>query len=99
VGLDSRCLCRYRAEPTLRKQAKQPEQETRDREGSPIFSEVVRFPREGRRQMPPTLRAAPLEEAMAESLWRRVLLFIALAIVVAIVLAGELSRLPLFHSD
>jgi hypothetical protein len=49
--------------------------------------------------MPPTLRAAPLEEAMAESLWRRVLLFIALAIVVAIVLAGELSRLPLFHSD
>jgi hypothetical protein len=49
--------------------------------------------------MPPTLRAPALEEATAGSGWRRVLLLIAFAIVVAIVLAGELSRLPLFHSD
>jgi hypothetical protein len=49
--------------------------------------------------MPPTLRPAPLEEPTPGSGLRRVLLFIALAIVVALVLADELSRLPLFHSD
>jgi hypothetical protein len=49
--------------------------------------------------MPPTLRVPALEEPTAGSGWRRVLLFIALAIIVALVLADELSRLPLFHSD
>jgi hypothetical protein len=81
----------------LRKQANQPE--TREGGSSPIFSEVARFPRERRRQMPPTLRPAPLEEPTAGSGLRRVLLFIGLAIVVALVVASELSRLPLFHGD
>ena len=62
-------------------------------------SVVVEFPRGRQRPLPPTLRAAEPEEDVPGSGWRRVLLLIALAVVVAIVLAGELSRLPLFRGD
>jgi len=62
-------------------------------------SVVVEFPRGRQRPLPPTVRAAEPDENVHGSGWRRVLLFIALAAVVAIVLAGELSRLPLFRGD
>jgi len=67
---------------------------------SPLRSSVVvEFPHGRQRSLPPTLRAAEPDENVPGSGWRRVLLLIALAVIVAIVLAGELSRLPLFRGD